>query len=73
MSHVSYGIVIWGNTFNSYLHPIHMTYNKAIRIISSAHSLSHILSLAPNLKILIFEDLYMYFCAVFMFKVSCHA
>ena len=72
MSHVCYGIVIWGNTFNSYLHPIHMMYNKAIRIISSVHSLSHILSLVPYFKILIFEDLYMYFCAVFMFKVSCH-
>ena len=37
MSHVRSGIVIWGNTFNFYLHPIHMMYNKAIRIISSAH------------------------------------
>ena len=45
ISRVRYGVVIWGNTFNSYLHPIHMMYNKAIRIISSAHPLSHILSL----------------------------
>ena len=72
MSHVRYGFVIWDNTFNSFLHPIHMMYNKAIRITSSVHSLSHILSLVPCLKMLIFEDLYMYFCAVFMFKVSCH-
>ena len=72
MSHVRYGILIWGNTFNFHLHPIHMIYNKAIRIISSAYLLSHILSLVTNLKILIFDDLYMYFCAVFMFKVTCH-
>ena len=38
MSHVRYGIVIWDNIFNSYLHPIHVVCNKAIRIISSVHS-----------------------------------
>ena len=65
MSHVRYGIVICSNTFNSYYYPIHLMYNKAIRIISSARPLSHILSLVPNLKILIFEDLYMYFDIVF--------
>ena len=42
MSHFHYGFVICGNTFNSYLHPIHMMYIKAIRIISPTHPLSHI-------------------------------
>ena len=50
ISHVHYGIVIWGNTFNSYLHPIHMIYNKAIKTISSAHPLPHIYHYYLTLK-----------------------
>ena len=69
LSYLRYGILIWGNTFASYLHHINMLYNKAIRAVLNEPTTAHILPLMSRLNVLAFADLYIYNCCVFMYEV----
>ena len=68
VSHIRYDILIWGNTFCTYLHPINMLYKKAIRITLNQLYLEHMPPLAIKLHILPFDDLFKYHCSIFMYK-----
>jgi hypothetical protein len=68
-SHLIYGLLIWGNTYSSYLQPIKVLQKKCIRLLSNADFLAHTPPLALNLGILFLDDLYVYLLSIFMFKV----
>jgi hypothetical protein len=69
VSRLCYGITIWGNTYETYLYPLRIVHNRCIRLISHADVRAHVSSLAKKLHILVFDDLYDFHVAIFMYKV----
>ncbi len=68
-SRLCYGICLWGNTFTTYLQPIRTLQNRCIRLISNADNLAHVPFIAKYLNLLMFDDLYYFHTAIFMYKV----
>lgn len=59
-SRLEYGIVFWGNTFDSYLNPIYLQQKHLIRLISFKNRFEQSRPLFINLKILPLKYLYVY-------------
>ena len=68
-SQLRYGLLVWGKTYVSYLTPIKILYKRCIRLLSYEHSYGHVPPLALQLGLFIFDDLFTYFSAIFMFKI----
>ena len=58
MPFLQYGIVVWGQTFNSYIEPVFKLQKKAIRTISHQTPLSHTLPLFKGLQLLRVSDVF---------------
>lgn len=69
-SHIHYGLLIWGNSYSTYLAPINVLYKRCLRLLSHAHPLAHTPPLALQLGLLAFDDLFTFNVAFFMFKLS---
>ena len=69
-SHLTYGIIAWGNAGQSIIHKTITLQKRAIRIINSAGYNSHTDPLFSKSNILKFADLYEYQCALFMFDYT---
>ena len=65
-----YGILAWGNAYETHLQRVIVLQKRAIRIISHAPFLAHTGPLFKNLRVLKFKDMYDYQLAIFMFQ--CH-
>ena len=64
---LTYGIIIWGATFSSFLTTLKTLQNKALRIISGAHYRDNALLLYKEYKVLQLDDLYAYETAKFVY------
>jgi hypothetical protein len=69
-SHLLYCHLIWGNAYTSYLNPIKVLYKRCIRLFTHSHPSAHTPPLAHQLGLLIFDDIFVFSVAVFMFKLS---
>ena len=69
-SHLTYGIIAWGNAGQSIIHKTITLQKRAIRTINSAGYNSHTDPLFSKSNILKFADLYEYQCALFMFDYT---
>ena len=58
MSFLQYGMVVWGQTFNSYIEPLFKLRKKAIRAISHQTVLSNSLPLFKDLHLLRVSDIF---------------
>ena len=58
--HLSYGIIIWGSTYKSYLGKLISLQNKAIRAVGGAEWNESSSSLYYRFKVLKLHDLYKY-------------
>ena len=58
MLFLQYGIVIWGQTFSSYMEPLFKLQKKAIRTISHKTALSYSLPLFKGLQLLRVSDVF---------------
>ena len=67
---IHYGLLVWGNTFVSYLIPMKILYKRCIRLLSSEHPYAHTPPLASQLGLLISDNLFTYFSAIFVFKIA---
>jgi len=56
-SHLAYGLIVWGATYQSYFKNLNSLQNKAIKIISGAHWLASSQPIYKNLEILNFRNL----------------
>ena len=65
--HLTYGILAWGNAYQSYLKQTVTLQKKAIRIINKSAYNSHTDPLYIENHILKFKDIYTYFVVLFMF------
>ena len=66
--YLHYGIIAWGNTFDSYLNSVEVAQKRAIRTIASVKRNAHCEPLFQKYKLLNVHKLYLYNCSIFMFK-----
>ena len=69
---LTYGISLWGNTFETYLLPVKILYKKCLRLLCGKTMREQTPPLAKQLNLVAFSDLYFWFLAKFMFKVFHH-
>ena len=65
---LTYGIIIWGNTYESTLKPIFILQKKAMRTINFSQFDSPSSPLFKSLQIIKFFDLVTFYIAAFMYK-----
>ena len=65
---LTYGLMIWGNTYEATLHPIIVLQKKAVRFITFSSYNAHASSIFKHLYIMKFRDIIYYLSCVFMFK-----
>jgi len=58
MSFLQYGIVAWGQTFDSYIEPLFKLQKRAVRAISHQPFLAHSLPIFKDLKLLRIVDIF---------------
>ena len=63
-----YGLIAWGNTYNTTLQPIYILQKKAVRVITFSSFDHHSNPLFKLLDIIIFPDLVKYYIGIFMYK-----
>ena len=68
--HLSYGILIWGSTYKSYLNTLQLSQNKAMRAITKHRSYERITPIYRKLQILKINDLFKLETAKFMHQFS---
>ena len=68
MPFLQYGIVVWGQTFNSYIEPVFKLQKKAIRTISHQTPLSHTLPLFKGLQLLRVSDVFKFKLLTFVYE-----
>jgi hypothetical protein len=67
--YLMYGLFLWGTAGKTVLEATVILQKKCIRVICGSHYLAHVLPLARNLGLLMFDDLLKYCVLTFMFKV----
>ena len=68
MPFLQYGIVVWGQTFNSYIEPVFKLQKKAIRTISYQAPLPHPLPLFKGLQLLRVSDVFKFKLLTFVYE-----
>ena len=63
-----YGVIAWGNTYDSLLHSVNIVHKRIIRIMASARKFDHTSPLFRHFKLLTLNQIYTLNCSVFMFK-----
>ena len=69
-AYLSYGLIIWGSTFKSYLNKLASLQNKAVKIICNRRWVDHVSVFYKNLRILKLTDLFRLELATFMYKAK---
>lgn len=67
--HLTYGCLLWGNTYKKYLHRIEILQKKAIRTVSHAKYNAASSILFKGNAVLRFQDIYKYLTCQVMFKL----
>ena len=73
--YISYGLMLWGSAYKSYLHMIEILQKKAIRNVHKTKYNEHTMPLFRSSKILKIEDMYKLQLFMFMFsyyRIFCH-
>ena len=65
---MTYGIIIWGNTYESTLKPIFILQKKAMRTITFSQFDSPSSPLFKSLQVIKFFDVVTFYIAIFMYK-----
>ena len=65
---LTYGIIIWGNTYKTTLQPIFILQKRAMRLIAFSRFDEHSSPLFKSLEIIKFLDLATFHLAIFMYK-----
>ena len=69
-AYLSYGLIIWGSTFKSYLNKLSSLQNKAVRIVCNGRWADHVSIHYKNLRIPKLTDLFRLELATFMYKAK---
>ena len=66
--HLHYCVATWGGAAQSSLNRLKILQKRALRTIDKSCYLSHSNSLFIKFRVLKFEDIYMFYCIIFMYK-----
>ena len=66
--YLSYGIIIWGGTYNTHLNPLVILQKRAIRLINKQPYLAHTNSLFLQNEILKLSDIYKFHLGIYFYK-----
>ena len=66
--HILYGIIIWGNTYKTYLKRLTTLQNRAVKLSVGAHWRDNTTNCYLQLQVLKLNELYTYEVAKFMYK-----
>ena len=66
-THLTYGVILWGSTYQCHLKQLSILQTKAIRCINKAHYNTHTEPLVIRSKILKLDDIYKFELSKFMF------
>ena len=69
-SHLEFGILAWGGVPSSKLKGIINLQKKCVRNVANTHRLSHTDPLFSSLKVMKFQDIFIYNCIIFMHKFA---
>ena len=69
-SHLSYGTILWGNTYQKHLHRLEVAQKRAIRVIAGVPYNSHSSELFQKLDILKLRDIYNSQIGKFMYNFT---
>ena len=69
-AYLSYGVIIWGSTFKSYLNKLSSLQNKVVRIICNGKWADHVSIFYKNLQILKLTDFFRLELATFTYKAK---
>lgn len=69
---LTYGVIAWGNTYESTINPIFILQKKAVRIITFSSFDHHSSPLFKSLEIIKFHDLVSLHISIFMYKFHNH-
>ena len=67
-THLTYGLIVWGSTFKSYVNKLSTLQNKAVKIIGGAKSNDRATPYFSKFNILKLSDLIMFEIATFTYK-----
>ena len=70
LSHLSYGIIAWGNCYSKYLDSLLKLQKRAIRLCTGSHYLAHTEPIFKRLRLLKVVDINVLQTAIFMFKLK---
>ena len=70
LPYLNYGIIVWGNTYDSYLHRLLLLQKKAMRVICNTSWRSHTDVLFVENNVLKINDLYRYSLGQFMYQLN---
>ena len=70
LPYLYYNIIVWGNSYLTYINRVIKLQKRVIRIINHDSFLAHTLPIFNSLKMLHFDDLYLYKVGIFMYL--CH-
>ena len=68
LPHLQYGVLAWGNTYQTYLNKIYIIQKKALRLINNSGYRSHTRPLFFKFKCLTVFNIYKYHLGVLMYK-----
>ena len=68
--YLTYGVLIWGNTYKTNLNPLIVLQKKAIRIITFSDFHAHTSPIFKELNLLKFPDIVHFYTAVFMYQYT---
>ena len=67
--YINYGILLWGNTFNTYLKPLIVKQKHALRIMCNVSYNAHTSSLFKRCSIIKLQDMFVIESCLFMFRL----
>ena len=72
LPHLSYSLLLWGNTHATFLNNLHKIQKRAVRNICNVPYRASSAPLFTNLKILTIRGLFNYQLGIFVYKSQCH-
>ena len=69
VSHLQYGLILWGSAANVYIQSVHVLQKRALRLMTFKPQTYHSRVIAYDLKILLLDELYFKACMLFLHSV----
>ena len=66
--YLTYNVIFWGRTYTCHIQSIILLQKRVVRLMADANFFDHTDPLFSRLKFLKFDDIFIYFMSIYMFK-----